>query len=70
MQMIAVIIEQWVGGYEKPACRLCYPFIGNLYEQGKGPRPVIDTHPGCKCERIYHHIEWRIENDKPVDTPN
>lgn len=54
-----IIIEEWLHYGETPACARCSPYIGRLFERGTGPQPVRDTHPGCRCERVVHHVEWR-----------
>lgn len=29
-----------------------------VYKRGKGPRPVISTHPRCRCRRIPYLLSW------------
>ncbi len=34
------------------------PGYPGVYERGKGPRPVISTHPRCRCRRIPYLLSW------------
>lgn len=43
--------EEWVALGDK-SCARCMQLDGKRYVQGRGPQPVKDTHPGCRCERM------------------
>lgn len=44
------VVELWVCG---PATEddLCLRFQNEMYNQGQGPVPILDTHPSCICHR-------------------
>lgn len=43
--------EEWVTDVDNP-CPRCKALDGKRYVQGRGPQPVKDTHPGCRCQRV------------------
>lgn len=45
------VVEMWVLSSESARDQLCTRFEGELYNQGQGPYPDVDTHPHCKCSR-------------------
>lgn len=34
------------------------PAYPGVYRRNEGPRPVIDTHPGCRCRRVPILLGW------------
>lgn len=55
----------------EPECRdigagksTAYPGVEGypgVYKRGEGPRPVISTHPGCRCRRVPVLLRWLKE---------
>ena len=43
--------EEWVTDVEHPCVR-CKALDGKRYVKGRGPQPIKDTHPGCRCQRV------------------
>lgn len=44
--------EEWQTARDEPVCPICRPLDKNRYPVTEGPRPVSDTHPRCRCQRL------------------
>jgi len=38
-----------------------------VYKRGEGPRPVLNTHPRCRCRRIPFLLSWEENGDIKLD---
>jgi SPP1 gp7 family putative phage head morphogenesis protein len=63
--------EVWVATLDIRICILCGTLDGQRFPVGKGPQPVEDTHPGCRCildprTKIYTSKGWKYIRDIEV----
>jgi len=55
-----VLYYEWVAAPD--ACPICSPLDGRVWEVGKGPLPVQDTHPNCNCFPLERFEVNRVQN--------
>jgi hypothetical protein len=51
-----VVYETWAITADERTCKECLSMLGQVWREGEGPQPPL--HPGCRCRRVFHHIEW------------
>jgi SPP1 gp7 family putative phage head morphogenesis protein len=51
--------ETWLSTLDTRVCIQCGNLDGEEFEVGKGPYPVADTHPNCRCIRIPNTKSWK-----------
>ncbi len=47
-----ILEQEWQTVRDAKVEDICRPLNGNRYPTNEGPRPVVDTHIGCRCARI------------------
>lgn len=45
---------QWITANDARVCPICKKNAQRVYEFGRGPLPVKDTHPLCRCVIVYY----------------
>lgn len=52
-----VRFEAWQTQEDERTCPICGQLDGQVWREGKGFSPPV--HDNCRCERTYHHTEFR-----------
>ncbi len=53
-----VIWQIWLTSGDERVCPICGPLANQQFQVGDGPIPPL--HTNCRCQRTYHHTEWRL----------
>jgi len=64
IKQYSIPFEEWSAASN--ACPICTQFVGDVWPAGKGPHPVEDTHPSCRCRRIPKYV---LPKDQVVRNP-
>ena len=62
--------EKWHTQEDERTCPTCGQLDGQVWQEGEGFSPPV--HDNCRCERLYHHTEFRkrlIEQWQDVAVP-
>lgn len=57
MELDAVRYETWQTQSDERTCAICGQLHGKIWREGEGFSPPV--HDYCRCERLYHHLEFR-----------
>lgn len=49
--------EEWHTQADERTCPICGRLHGEIWREGEGFVPPV--HDNCRCQRIYHHTEFR-----------
>lgn len=49
--------EVWLTQSDERTCPVCGQLNGKMWREGEGFSPPVHDH--CRCERVYHHTEFR-----------
>lgn len=62
--------EAWQTQEDERTCPICGQLDGHVWREGEGFSPPV--HDNCRCERVYHHTEFRkrfIEQWQDITVP-